>query len=191
MLHTEMARTLIPLCCRPGDHVMWKGEDQTRPAVVQSVNAFDRTANIRYTDDGSEELASVLELDPHGSSDWSSVSPVEGLGLHRGEFIFIHKEGTTNGAQPPMVPRIGEMEDWVRESPVTLVSENGQLGGWRRIMAEIGNDIAQRRGKDPTVEEGKLKRPQQNDTSLNWFGEVVDVSASVIYDSECHAKVTL
>lgn len=161
--------------CWPGDHVIWKGEDQTRPAVVQSVNAFDRTAYVRYTDDGSVELASVLELDPHGSSDWSSVSPVEGLGLHRGEFIFIHKEGTTNGAQPPMVPRIGEMEDWVRESPVTHLGESPHLAGWRRVMAEIGNDIAQRRGKDPTIEEGKLKRPQPNDTSLNWFGEVIDL----------------
>lgn len=118
----------------------------------------------------------MLELDPHGSSDWSSVSPVEGLGLHRGEFIFIHKEGSTNGAQSPMVPRIGEMEDWVRESPVTQLGDSGQLGGWRRTMAEIGNDIAQRRGKDPAIEERKLKRPQPNDTSLNWFGEVVDVS---------------
>lgn len=162
---------------RPGDHVIWKGEDQKRPAVVQSVNALDRTAYIRYTDNGKVELASVLELDPHGSSDWSSVSPVEGLGLHRGEFIFIHREGTTNGAHYPMVPRIGEVEDWVRESPL-MHSENGQLGGWRRIMAETGSDIAQRRGKDPTIEEGKLRRPQPNDPSLNWFGEVVDVSWS-------------
>lgn len=121
----------------------------------------------------------MLELDPHGSSDWSSVSPVEGLGLHRGEFIFIHKEGTTNGAEKPMVPRIGEMEDWVRESPMAGVTENGQLGGWRRIMAEIGNDIAQRRGKHPAVEEGKLRRPQPNDKSLNWFGEVIDVSGVI------------
>lgn len=84
-----------------------------------------------------------------------------------------------------MVPRIGEMEDWVRESPVTQLDESGQLGGWRRIMAEIGNDIAQRRGKDPAVEEGKLKRPSPNDTSLNWFGEVVDVSASVVVKRCC------
>ena len=164
---------------RPGDHVIWKGEDSKRPAVVQSVNALERTAYIRYTDTDSVELASVLELDPHGSSDWSSVSPVEGLGLHRGEFIFIHPEGSTNGTQQPMVPRIGEMEDWVRESPVTHVGENGQFGGWRRTMADIGNDIAQRRGKDPAVEEGILRRPQANDTSLNWFGEVVDVRSFI------------
>lgn len=153
---------------------------------MQSVNALDRTAYVRYTDNGNVELASVLELDPHGSSDWSSVSPVEGLGLHRGEFIFIHLPGGSNGAQYPMVPRIGEMEDWVRESPMMHV-ENGQLAGWRRTMAEIGNDIAKRRGKDPAVEEGKLRRPQPNNASLNWFGEVVDVSIPSNYNY--HGKI--
>ncbi|KAI0815073.1 hypothetical protein BC629DRAFT_1469034 [Irpex lacteus] len=158
--------------CWPGDHVIWKSEGQRRPAVVQSVNAIERTAYIRFLDSGNIELASVLELDPHGTSD----SPVEGLGLHRGEFVFIHKEGTTNEAVKPMVPRIGELEAWVRESPVMHVHENGQLGGWRREMAEIGNDVAQRRGRDNSVEEGKLRRrPPPGDTSLNWFGEVVDL----------------
>ncbi len=164
---------LISHAHRPGDHVIWKSEGQRRPAVVQSVNAIERTAYIRFLDSGNIELASVLELDPHGTSD----SPVEGLGLHRGEFVFIHKEGTTNEAVKPMVPRIGELEAWVRESPVMHVNENGQLGGWRREMAEIGNDVAQRRGRDNSVEEGKLRRrPPPGDTSLNWFGEVVDVS---------------
>ncbi|KAI0695133.1 hypothetical protein BC835DRAFT_980174 [Cytidiella melzeri] len=162
--------------CWPGDHVIWKSEGQRRHAVVQSVNALDRTAYIRFVDSNHIELASALDLDPHGSGDWQSVSPAEGLGLHRGEFVFIHKEGTTNGAVKPMVPRIGELEAWVRESPIMHVHENGQLGGWRREMAEIGNDVAQRRGRDDSVEEGKLKRrPQRNDTSLNWFGEVVDM----------------
>lgn len=145
---------------------------------MQSVNAVDRTANIRFADSDHVELASVLELDPHGAGDWHSASPVEGLGLHRGEFVFIHKAGTTNGVGKPMVPRIGELEPWVRESPIMHVHENGQLGGWRRDMAEIGNDVAQRRGRDTSVEEGKLKRPQPNDVSLNWFGEVIDVSCN-------------
>ncbi|KAI0348532.1 hypothetical protein BDW22DRAFT_1366335 [Trametopsis cervina] len=160
--------------CWPGDHVIWKSEGERRPAIVQSVNAVDRTAQIRFVDSDRVELASVLELDPHGG-DSNSTSPTDGLGLHRGEFVFIHKEGTTNGAEQPMVPQIGELEAWVRESPITHIHENGQLGGWRREMAEIGNDIAQRRGRDSSVEEGKLKRPQANDTSLNWFGEVVDM----------------
>jgi len=72
-----------------------------------------------------------------------------------------------------MVPRIGEVEEWVREPPV--VSGTGHLGGWRREMAEIGNKIAERRGKDPTIEEGELQRPQKGDTHLDWFGEVVDL----------------
>ncbi|PSS37603.1 hypothetical protein PHLCEN_2v530 [Hermanssonia centrifuga] len=161
--------------CWPGDHVIWKSEDSKRPAIIQSVNAVDRIALIRFTDTGNVELTSVLELDPHGASDWSSVSPVEGLGLHRGEFVFIHKEGTTNGAQKPMVPRIGEVEDWVRESLIIHLRENGHMGGWRRELAEIGNNIAAARGKDSNLEEGTLQRPRKDDASLNWFGEVVDL----------------
>lgn len=161
--------------CRPGDHVIWKTEDQTRAAIVQSVNAVDRIAQVRCEDNGQTELASLLELDPHGSSDWSSVAPTDGLGVHRGDFVFIHKPGMTNGAEAPMVPRIGEVEEWVREPPV--VSSAGRLGGWRREMADIGNRIAERRGMDPTIEEGELQRPKKGDTHLDWFGEVVDVSA--------------
>lgn len=172
---------------RPGDHVLWKSEGQKRSAIVQSVNAVDRTAHIRFADSDRVELASVLELDPHGAGDWHSVSPVEALGLHRGEFVFVHKEGTDNGVTKPMVPRIGELEAWVRESPITHVHENGQLGGWRRDMAEIGNDVAQRRGRDISVEEGKLRRPQPDDKSLNWFGEVIDVSSCYIL---LHAVLT-
>lgn len=158
--------------------MLWKSEGERRPAIVHSVNAADRTAQICFVSSDRIELASVLELDPHGAGDWHSISPVEGLGLHRGEFVFIHKEGTTNGAVKPMVPRIGELEAWVRESPIMHVHENGQLGGWRREMAEIGNDIAQRRGRDQSVEEGRLKQPRPDDRSLNWFGEVVDVNCS-------------
>ena len=146
---------------------------------MQSVNSQDRVAHVRFPDSGAVERVSVLELDPHGGSDWSAASPVEGLGLHRGEFVFVHREGTTNGAAPPMVPRIGELEEWVRESPMAHMQENGQLGGWRRLMADIGNDIATRRGKDPAVEEGTLRRPSRDDRSFNWFGEVVDVSPPV------------
>ena len=160
---------------RPGDHVIWKAELTKRHAVVQSVNSKERVAQVRFPGTDSVELVSVLELDPHGGSDWSVTSSVEGLGLHRGEFVFVHQEGSTNGASAPMVPRIGELEEWVRESPVTQVQENGQLGGWRRDMAEIGNNIAALRGRDASIEEGVLRRPQKDDHSLNWFGEVVDV----------------
>ena len=172
---------------RPGDHVIWKTELNKRHAVVQTVNPTERVALVRFPPSIAVELASVLELDPHGGSDWSVTASVEGLGLHRGEFVFIHKEGTSNGASPPMVPRIGELEEWVRESPVTQMQENGQLGGWRRDMAEIGNNIAALRGRDASVEEGVLRRPQKDDHSLNWFGEVVDVSRP--YISRLHTRL--
>ncbi|OCH96053.1 hypothetical protein OBBRIDRAFT_766074 [Obba rivulosa] len=159
--------------CWPGDHVLWKSEDQKRPAVVQSVNAVDRTAQVLFTDTGTIELVSVLELDPHGLGDWSAVAPIDGLGVHRGDFVFVHKEGTTNGAEKPLVPRIGEIEDWVHEPGI--IPETGHLTGWRREMADIGNRIASRRGKDPTIEEGKIKKPQYGDTSLHWVGEVMEL----------------
>lgn len=159
---------------RPGDHVIWKTDEQKRPAVVQSVNAADRTAQIRLVDTGAIELASLLELDPHGSSDWTSLAPNnDGLGVHRGDFVFIHREGTTNGVEPPAVPRIGELEEWVREVPA--VNAHGHLSGWRREMAEIGNRIAELRGVDPTLQEGQIKRAQPGDDSLSWFGEVTEV----------------
>ncbi|KAI0932058.1 hypothetical protein AcW2_000786 [Taiwanofungus camphoratus] len=159
--------------CWPGDHVLWKTEDQKRPAIVQSVNAVDRIAQVRCMDTGTVELASLLELDPHGTGDWSAVSPTDGLGVRRGDFIFIHKEGMANGVEKPMVPRIGEVEEWVREAPV--VQPGGQLSGWRREMADIGNRIADRRGKDPSIEEGQIMRPQKGSTHLNWFGEVTEL----------------
>lgn len=158
---------------RPGDHVLWKGEDAKRPAVVQSVDAVERTAKIRYSDTGTTELASVLELDPHGTSDWSALAPAmfDGLGVRRGDFVFIHKNGT-NGLESPRVPRIGEVEPWVREPPV--VHDNGQYGGWRQQMYEIGMSIAQRREFD--VYEGSVQKVSKDDTTLDWFGEVLDVS---------------
>ncbi|EIM92129.1 uncharacterized protein STEHIDRAFT_47908 [Stereum hirsutum FP-91666 SS1] len=173
---TLLATELIPYLnpdeydCWPGDHVLWKGEDEKRAAVVQSVNARDRTADVVFSDTDSRELVSVLELDPHGTGDWSATSPTtfDGLGLRRGDFVFI---GESNGMEPPRVPRIGEVEMWVREAPV--MDERGQLGGWRKEMSDMGHDIARKRETEKTVE-GKILRPSSGDTSLNWFGEVSD-----------------
>ncbi|EJF62287.1 hypothetical protein DICSQDRAFT_104652 [Dichomitus squalens LYAD-421 SS1] len=160
--------------CWPGDHVLWKTEEKKQHVIVQSVNARDRTAYVRVVETGAIELASVLELDAHGTNDWSALAPTnDGLGVRRGDFVFIHKEGATNGVESPMVPRIGEVEEWVRESPT--VSPNGQLGGWRRQMADIGTRIAEERGREGSVEEPPIRRPQKGDTSLNWFGEVIDL----------------
>ncbi|TFY81129.1 hypothetical protein EWM64_g2884 [Hericium alpestre] len=175
-----LATDLIPYInpdeydCWPGDHVIWKGEDAKRAAVVQSVNATDRTAVITYADTGSTELASLLELDPHGTGDWSATEAAtfDGLGVRRGDFVFIHNSGSTNGLEPPRVPRIGEVEPWVREPPV--IQGNGQYGGWRKTMSDIGLDIAKRR-EEGTVIEGKICRPTKDDESMNWFGEVSDL----------------
>ncbi|KAI0638530.1 hypothetical protein C8Q77DRAFT_1091600 [Trametes polyzona] len=158
----------------PGDHVLWKTEDEKRHVVVQSVNAQDRTAYVRVVETGAIELASVLELDSHGTGDWSALAPAhDGLGVRRGDFVFIHREGTTNGARAPMVPRIGEVEAWVREAPT--LNPNGQISGWRGEMTEIGTRIAAQRGKEGAVEEAPLRRAQKGDDSLNWFGEVLDL----------------
>lgn len=173
MLTTKLIPYLNPdeYDCWPGDHVLWKGEDEKRVAVVQSVNAVDRTATIRFGDTGTIELASVLELDPHGTNDWSAVAPTtsDGLGVRRGDFVFIHREGTTNGLEKPKVPRIGEVEPWVREVPI--VHADGHYGGWRKTMADFGMNIAHRREPDHIVE-GRIRKPGPDDTSLNWFGEV-------------------
>lgn len=146
---------------------------------MQSVNAQDRTAQVRVVETGAIELASVLELDPHGTNDWSAVAPTnDGLGVRRGDLVFIHREGETNGAETPLVPRIGEVEEWVRDAPI--VNTNGQLGGWRRDLADIGTRIAEDRGKEQGVDERPLQRPEKGDTSLNWFGEVTDVRTSLL-----------
>ena len=130
---------------------------------------------------GAIELASVLELDPHGTNDWSALAPNDGLGVRRGDLVFVHGEGATNGVMSPMVPRIGEVEDWVRETPV--VGTNGQLAGWRREMADLGTHIAEERGKENSVEEPPIKRPEKDDTSLGWFGEVMNVSPTRYHGS--------
>ncbi|KAH8998837.1 hypothetical protein EDB86DRAFT_2910381 [Lactarius hatsudake] len=180
--------------CWPGDHVLWKGEDEKRVAVVQSVNAVDRTATIRFGDTGAIELASVLELDPHGTNDWSAVAPTsfDGLGVRRGDFVFIHREGTTNGLEKPKVPRIGEVEPWVREAPI--VHADGHYGGWRKTMADIGMNIAHRRESDHIVE-GRIRKPGPDNTSLNWFGEVsnlgLDGSVEVTLPNGVVAKYPL
>lgn len=144
-----------------------------RPAVVQSVNAAERTAVILLADTGAKELASVLELDPNGSSDSAAVIPQsasEGLGVRRGDFVFIHREGTTNGFEKPSVPKIGELEAWVREGPAV----EGHLTGWRKEMADIGANIAKQRASE-VIEKTQISHPIIGSGSPSWIGEVTDV----------------
>jgi ubiquitin-conjugating enzyme E2 O len=157
--------------CRPGDHVVWKGEDVKQPAIVQHVNATDRTAIIFLPENGSMQLASVLELDPHGSSDLAAVIPQsasEGLGVRRGDFVFIHRDGTTNGFEIPFVPRIGELEPWVREGPF----REGRLAGWRKEMSDIGANLAATRGEE--YKGSQIRQPSKTG-GLLWIGEVTNV----------------
>lgn len=157
---------------RPGDHVLWKNEDQERVAIVQSVNSTDRVAVIRCADTGALETVSVLELDPNGTGDTSpDALHAHGFGVRRGDSVFIHPAGTTNGFTSPRVPKIGEIEEWVREPPVRA---DGELCGWRRTMADIGATIASKRNTQP-LSLFDVSLPSTDDNSLSWFGEVTEV----------------
>jgi ubiquitin-conjugating enzyme E2 O len=116
------------------------------------------------------ELVSVLELDPHGSSADGYVTQggPENFGVRRGDFVLIHPEGSTNGSQLPRVPRLGELEDWVREVPS---GNDIKTAGWRGEMAEIGMKVAAERDQG-TLVEGKVSKYR----AIRWFGEVTDVS---------------
>ncbi|KAF9244552.1 hypothetical protein BU15DRAFT_85946 [Melanogaster broomeanus] len=158
--------------CWPGDHVLWKNEDQERIAVVQSVNSADRVAVICCTDTGTLETVSVLELDPNGTGDMSpDTLHGHGFGVRRGDSVFVHPEGTTNGFPPPRVPKIGEIEEWVREAPVRA---DGELSGWRRTMADLGARIAADR-KAQRIPLYNVKLPRRDDNSISWFGEVTEL----------------
>ncbi|EIN14046.1 hypothetical protein PUNSTDRAFT_140436 [Punctularia strigosozonata HHB-11173 SS5] len=158
----------------PGDYVLWKCEGHSRPAVVQSVNAVDRTCIVRYMDDHTQDLASLLELDAYGIDDPSGPmsSSHEGLGLSRGDLVLIHREGTTNGAGSFRVPKIGEVEDWAREPPE--LDEDGQLVGWRAEMYGIGVSLA-KQGGAAVHRDGQVTSSKCYDGSLNWLGEVMDL----------------
>ncbi|KAJ7932556.1 hypothetical protein B0H13DRAFT_1955957 [Mycena leptocephala] len=125
--------------CWPGDYVVWNREDEKRAVIIQSVNAAHRTASVLIPETGKIELASVLELDPHGTSDSFAMlqAPSDGLVAR--------------------VPRIGEVEAWVRDVPFV----NGQLAGFRKEMSELGTSIAQRR----TAE-----------NIFMWLGEVTNIN---------------
>ena len=164
----------LTICNRPGDHVVWKTEDEKQPAVIQTVNAAERTAEIVLSD-SQRKLVSVLEIDTQGA-DMNISNPQGVFGVHRGHLVFIHREGETNGCEKPIVPSIGELEAWVHEVP-DIIDGNG-LGGWKKELDEIGQRIAQARSTEH-VFDGLVKR--KVDGSLDWFGEVSDVSSFPFY----------
>ncbi|KAH8120020.1 hypothetical protein DFH11DRAFT_1557864 [Phellopilus nigrolimitatus] len=168
VLSTELIPYLNPdeYDCWPGDHVVWKNEDEKQSAVVQSVNAAERTAEIILLN-GHRELVSVLELDPHGT-DANVSNPQEGFGVRRGDLVFIHREGSTNGCEKPLVPGIGELEAWVHESSF-VEGDNRVVTGWQQELDNIGQQIARR--TVPLVD-CQPKRPNPGNSRINWFGEV-------------------
>lgn len=140
------------------------------------MNSTDRVAIICLTATGKTETVSVLELDPNGASDWAAGTPHTSLGMRRGDKVFIHREGTSNGFAPPRVPKIGEIEEWVREVPV---GPNGELSGWRRTMVDMGTRIASGRKENPAFY--RVKHPTLDDATLSWFGEVTGVGSLMSY----------
>ena len=158
---------------------MWKNEGDTRPAIVQSVNAVQRTALILFPDTGTIELASLLELDPHGHSDYDPTNPTaspDGFGVRRGDFVLIHASGSSNGMQKPRVPRIGEIEPWVRENPFTDL----EYSGWRKELQELGSAIAAKRSAE-FPQEKMIQRPARGDGKISWCGEVTAVCSLLFF----------
>ena len=163
---------------RPGDHVLWKTDGKNRTAVVQVVHPSQRVAILRLTDvpeSASEtEVASLLELDPHGTHDITTNDPApsqDELGVHRGEFVFIHKEGTTNGSVVPMVPKIGELESWIHDVPSLHTM---QPGGFTDVIYAEGLKIIMteenwRDGRSTFIPISVPVKP------VYWFGYVTDV----------------
>lgn len=130
-------------------------------------------AKVLLPDSNTIELVSVLELDPHGTSDPNAAFPLsasDGLGVRRGDFVLVHPDSATNGFKKPAVPTIGEVEHWVRENPVV----GGQLG-WRKEMADIGAAIATRRATEGFQETFKMIHLAEGSGMSTWIGEVTEV----------------
>lgn len=109
----------------------------------------------------------MLELDPHGTLEMLNEPQgiSDGLGVYRGDLVFLHPEGMTNGLERPKVPRIGELEGWVHEA-------QGQMRGWRKEMADIGDNLANEHPKTPNF---AVSRVTSHNSDFHWLGEVTDV----------------
>ena len=144
------------------------------------MNAVQRTALILFPDTGTIELASLLELDPHGNSDLdahvSQAGSEASFGVRRGDFVFIHPPETTNGLERPRVPRIGEIEAWTRENPF----RDGQFVGWRKELQELGSRIASQRSTGTLVEK-RIQMSTNVESKLSWCGEVTGVCLPSFY----------
>ena len=133
------------------------------------MDAIQRTALILSPDTGTIDLASLLELDPHGNSNLDVGSDAS-FGVRRGDFVFIHSPETTNGLENPRVPRIGEIEPWIRGNPF----QDGHFAGWRKELQELGLNIASQRSTGTLVEK-KIQMSTKAESKLFWCGEVTAV----------------
>lgn len=179
--------------CRPGDYALWKSEEAARNTVgvVQTASAVDRMATIKWLpqdqptipDDSTIAQVPLLELDVHGTgfaSDTSGNSVAEVFGARRGDFVLIHSEDTKNGStNPPLIPRIGEVESWVTEQSPMFPED--QVTGWRGDMTNFGMDVLTARGYASASAAycSKTLDEQQNSEaevdSIRWFGQVTEV----------------
>ncbi|KAM0788855.1 hypothetical protein ACM66B_002940 [Microbotryomycetes sp. NB124-2] len=147
----------------PGDIGMFTGCNPPRVAVVQSMNSKQRTIKIRYYGDESAttEMVSGLEFDHFGP-------PPDSYGVKRADFVLVTREGSTNGADFPTVPRLGESEVVTGSfpSPESL----------RYSLSGIGLTEAQRleaSGGDANVPQ--IKSSPADLASIDWYGTVDDL----------------
>ncbi|KAK4055618.1 hypothetical protein OIV83_000164 [Microbotryomycetes sp. JL201] len=142
----------------PGDIGMFTGCNPPRAAVVQTMNSKQRTIDIRYYDDesGAVETVSGLEFDHFGP-------PPDSFGVKRMDPVLVTKEGVSNGADFPTVPRLGESEIATGSfpSPESL----------RVSLAQFAMDEAQRLNFDNV---GRIKTASEDLVSIDWYGEVED-----------------
>lgn len=143
-------------------------DDGDKAAVVQSVNAVDRTASLQLYD-GMREVVPLFELT------CPSLNPasLDSIGVHRGDYVLIHPPDSTNGAPPPKVPRVGELEEWTYE-PYT---PDGQPFQWHKEFEMISKQYFEKHG-DTACPQYNLQTRMSNN-SLNWCGEVQNVCYSI------------
>ena len=153
---------------------MWRNDGQARYAVVQSVNAEQRTAQAMFVE--GPELVSVLELDMNGPDDGQAM--MEDI-VRVGDMVFLHPDGATNGVSPPRIPVIGEDGEWIHE-PMKL-NRQGKYVGWRGDFETFGHNIVQTRndasrgGRHP-IYDNEMMSPECGGQSIDWLGEVSKAS---------------
>lgn len=177
VMETLLARDIIPQMnpdeyeCWPGEYALWKADGEGKNVVVQSVNAADRTANVLLIDTGVTELVSVLELDRSASDPFlgTLTHVADTLGVNRGDPVLVHRPGTTNGCAKSRVPRIGELEAWLREE--VEIGPN-HIPAWKREISELGAEVAKSRGPWD-ADDLRFQRVSPGDERYLWFGEVI------------------